>query len=106
MTGVHTGEFLGIAATGRTLSWREVHLFEIRGGRVAEHWMDAALLSACLQITGQGEPDAEAPRPVPSGLARTYTAAEQKTPLEAYTAMVAGHAASEARKLYTGGAPA
>jgi predicted ester cyclase len=99
--GVHTGEFLGIAATGRTLSWREVHLFEVRGGRVAGHWMDAALLSAYLQMTGQGEADAEAPQPVRSGLARTYTAAEQHAPLDAYAAMVAGHQASDAKNLYT-----
>jgi hypothetical protein len=82
--------------------WREVHLFEVRDGRVAGHWMDAALLSAYLQMTGQGEPDAEPPRPVRSGLARTYTAAEQQAPLDAYTAMVAGHQASDAKNLYTG----
>ncbi len=98
---IHSGEFLGVAATGRALSWREVHLFEVRDGRIAGHWMDAALLSACLQMTGQAEPDAEPPRAVPSGPARSYTAAEQQAPLDAYTAMVAGHDASLARRLYT-----
>ena len=101
VTGVHSGEFFGVAATGRTLSWREVHLFEVRDGRIAGHWMDAALLSAYLQMTGQGQPDAEPPRPVPSGLSRSYTAAEQQAPLDAYTAMVAGHDASAAQTLYT-----
>src|SRR5215469_294838 len=101
VTGVHSGEFFGVAATGRTLSWREVHLFEVRDGRIAGHWMDAALLSAYLQMTGQGQPDAEPPRPVPSGLSRSYTAAEQQAPLDAYTAMVAGHDAGTAHKLYT-----
>jgi predicted ester cyclase len=98
---VHSGEFLGVAATGRALSWREVHLFEVRDGRIAGHWMDAALLSAYLQMTGQAEPDAEPPRAVPSGLTRSYTAAEQQAPLDAYTAMVAGNDASLARRLYT-----
>jgi len=101
VTGVHSGEFLGVAATGRALSWREVHLFEVRDGRVAGHWMDAALLAAYLQMTGQAEPDAEPPRAVPSGLTRSYAAAEQQAPLDAYTAMVAGHDASLARRLYT-----
>ena len=101
VTGVHRGEFFGVAATGRALSWREVHLFEVRDGRIAEHWMDAALLSAYLQMTGQGEPDAEPAWAVPSGLARSYAAAEQQAPLDAYMAMVAGHDASAARKLYT-----
>ena len=101
VTGVHSGEFFGVAATGRALSWREVHLFEVRDGRIGGHWMDAALLSAYLQMTGQGQPDAEPPRPVPSGLSRSYTAAEQQAALDAYTAMVAGHDAGAARKLYT-----
>jgi predicted ester cyclase len=63
--------------------------------------MDAALLSAYLQMTGQGQPDAEPPRAVPSGLARSYTAAEQQAPLDTYMAMVAGHDASAVRRLYT-----
>jgi predicted ester cyclase len=99
--GVHTGEFLGVAATGRTLSWREVHLFEVRDGRIAGHWMDAALLSAYLQATGQGQPDAEPPRAVPSGLSHSYSASEQRVPLDAYMAMVAGHDASAAKQLYS-----
>ena len=101
VTGVHSGEFFGVAATGRALSWREVHLFEVRDGRIAGHWMDAALLSAYMQITGQGQPDAGPPRPVPSGPSRSYTTAEQQAPLDAYTAMVAGHDAGTAQKLYT-----
>src|SRR5215469_577793 len=99
--GVHSGEFFGVAATGKTLNWREVHLFEVRDGRIAEHWMDAALLSAYLQMTGRGQPDTEPPRAVPSGLSRRYTAAERQAPLDAYVAMVAGHDASAAQKLYT-----
>jgi predicted ester cyclase len=99
--GVHSGEFFGVAPTGKALSWREVHLFEVRDGRIAEHWMDAALLSAYLQMTGRGQPDTEPPRAVPSSLSRRYTAAEQQAPLDAYAAMVARHEASAARKLYT-----
>ena len=101
VSGVHTGEFFGVAPTGKPLSWREVHLFEVRDGRIAGHWMDAALRSAYLQMTGQGEADAEPPRAVPSGLSRRYSAVEQQAPLDAYMAMVAGHDASAARKLYT-----
>jgi predicted ester cyclase len=101
VAGVHSGEFLGVAATGMAVSWREVHLFEVRDGRIAGHWMDAALLSAFLEMTGQAEPDAELPRPVPSGLTRSYTAAEQQAPLDAYMAMVVGHDASAAMRLYT-----
>jgi predicted ester cyclase len=101
VSGVHSGEFFGVAATGKTVSWQEVHLFDIREGRIAGHWMDAALLAAYLQLTGQGQPDTEPPRPVPSGLSRSYTTAEQQAPLDAYTSMVAGHDASAATQLYT-----
>ena len=45
-------------------------------------------------MTGRGQPDTEPPRAVPSGLSRRYTAAEQRAPLDAYVAMVAGHDAS------------
>jgi len=62
VSGVHTGEFFGVAATGKTVSWQEVHLFEVRDRRIAGHWMDAALLAAYLQMTGQGQPDGEPPR--------------------------------------------
>lgn len=101
VSGVHSGEFFGVPATGKALSWREVHLFEVRDGRVAGHWMDAALLSAYLQMTGRGEPDGGPPRAVPSGVARSYTAAEQLAPLDAYMSMVAGHDASVATRIYT-----
>jgi predicted ester cyclase len=83
------------------IAWREVHLFEFDAGRVAEHWMDAALLSAYLQLIEQGQPDSEPPTAVPSGLNRSYTQAEQRAPLDAYMAMVAGHDASVTRQLYT-----
>jgi predicted ester cyclase len=101
VSGVHKGEFLGVPATGRLIAWRELHLFDFDAGRVAEHWMDAALLSAYLQLIGQGQPDSEPPTAVPSGVNRSYTTAEQRTPLDAYMTMVASHDASVARQLYT-----
>jgi predicted ester cyclase len=56
VTGVHSGEFFGVAATGKRMSWREVHLFEVRDGRIAGHWMDAALLSATPSRRGRSRP--------------------------------------------------
>jgi hypothetical protein len=35
VSGTHSGGFLGVAATGKTVSWREVHLFDVRDGRIA-----------------------------------------------------------------------
>jgi predicted ester cyclase len=45
VTDVYSGEFVRVPATSKAPGWREVHLFEIRDGRVAEHWIDATPLS-------------------------------------------------------------
>ena len=45
-SGRHTGEFFGLPATGRSFSYRQMHLIRMRGDRGAEHWAvrdDAAL---------------------------------------------------------------
>ena len=49
-TGTHTGEFAGIAATGRTVSVREFEIVHIRDGRVVElrNVLDIAALMAQL----------------------------------------------------------
>lgn len=38
--GTHTGAPFppGIPATGRSMTWKEVHIFRCAGGRIAEHW--------------------------------------------------------------------
>lgn len=91
IAGTHAGDFFGVAPTGKRLSWREVHVFEIRDGQIVEHWMDAALLSAYLQMIGQGEPDADASRAVPSGLEREYSVDDHLVPITGYVDMVASH---------------
>jgi predicted ester cyclase len=101
IAGTHSGEFLGVAPTGKRLSWREVHVFDARGGQIIEHWMDAALLAALMQMIGQGEPDREPPRTVPSGVQRQHTPDDQLVPITGYTNMVAGHDASTVRQWAT-----
>lgn len=46
----HQGEFQGIAATGRALSWTEMHFFRIRDGRIAEHWANFDQLGILVQM--------------------------------------------------------
>jgi len=38
MLGQHTGSFLGLALTGRSLVEKQIHIFRLEGGQVAEHW--------------------------------------------------------------------
>ena len=94
VSGTHAGEFFGVAPTGKRLSWREVHAFDVRDGQIAEHWMDAALLAVYMQMIGQGEPDGEAPRAVPSGVDLVYGASDHTVPITGYMDMVASHDAA------------
>jgi predicted ester cyclase len=101
IAGTHSGAFLGVAPTNRRLSWREVHVFDAPDGQIVEHWMDAALLGAYMQMIGQSEPDSLPSRTVPSGIEHEYTADEQLTPLTGYTNMIASHDASTVREWAT-----
>jgi steroid delta-isomerase-like uncharacterized protein len=51
-SGRHTGEFFGIPATGRTFSYKQMHILRFDNGKAAEHWAvrdDATLMR---QLTG------------------------------------------------------
>ena len=37
MTGRHTGDFLGMPATGKPIRQRQFHLFRFRAGKIVEH---------------------------------------------------------------------
>lgn len=37
-TGTHQGEFMGLAATGRTIRVNEMHVVRVVDGKIAEHW--------------------------------------------------------------------
>lgn len=45
--GRHTGEFFGMAPTGRTFAYRQMHMVRVTGGKGIEHWAvrdDSALM--------------------------------------------------------------
>jgi len=45
--GRHTGDFFGVPATGRTFSYKQMHLVRMADGKGVEHWAvrdDAALM--------------------------------------------------------------
>ena len=37
-TGTHRGPYFGVAPTGKALRFTSCDIFEVRGGRLAEHW--------------------------------------------------------------------
>lgn len=53
-TGKHTGDFLGIAPTGRDVDVEQSHIYRIENGKVVEHWgfrQDLLLLTQIGAIT-------------------------------------------------------
>jgi predicted ester cyclase len=46
----HLGPMFGVPATGRRVSWRQVHIARMEKGRMAEHWGVSDLASLWVQI--------------------------------------------------------
>jgi predicted ester cyclase len=58
-SGRHTGEFFGVAATGRSFSYKQMHLVRMKEGKGVEHWAvrdDAALLRQLTQASAAAAP--------------------------------------------------
>ena len=51
--GRHTGEFMGLPASGRDYAVSETHIFHLRDGRISEHWRDADMLGLMRQLSAQ-----------------------------------------------------
>lgn len=47
-TGTQTGEMMGMPPSGRKVSWAEIHIGRVAGGRIVEHWgvVDVAAIMA------------------------------------------------------------
>jgi steroid delta-isomerase-like uncharacterized protein len=48
--GRHTGDFMGMPASGKDYAISEIHVFRLADGRVAEHWRDADMLGMMRQL--------------------------------------------------------
>jgi len=51
LTGTHSGEFLGAAPTGKTVTWSHTDFLRFAGGKVVERWVSADTLTL-FQQTG------------------------------------------------------
>ena len=49
--GTHTGEFLGIPATGRTVSYDSTELYRVVDDRIVEEWICSDLAGLMRQLT-------------------------------------------------------
>ena len=48
--GTHKGEFFGVPATGKKISWTEIHIYRLKNGKVAEHWPEIDALGIMTQL--------------------------------------------------------
>jgi steroid delta-isomerase-like uncharacterized protein len=48
--GTHTGDFMGMPASGKSYQISETHIFRLRDGKVVEHWRDADMLGMMKQL--------------------------------------------------------
>ena len=48
--GTHTGEFMGMAPTGKEATWTEIHIVRFEGGQIAEHWANVDQLGIMRQL--------------------------------------------------------
>lgn len=48
--GTHSGDFMGLPATGKEYTISETHIFHLRDGKVSDHWRDADMLGMMKQL--------------------------------------------------------
>ncbi|RBM19209.1 ester cyclase [Prauserella sp. PE36] len=54
-SGRHTGEFFGLAPTGRRFAYKQMHLVRVAGGKGVEHWAVRDDASLWRQLRGEGD---------------------------------------------------
>ena len=48
--GTHQGHFLGIPPTGKRVTWSFIDIWRIKDGLLAEHWVEADMMSMMQQL--------------------------------------------------------
>ena len=51
--GTHRGEWLGVPATGRAVSWAVIDIVRLEDGRLVDHWAVADLHGLLAQLTAE-----------------------------------------------------
>jgi steroid delta-isomerase-like uncharacterized protein len=50
VTGTHRGEYMGVAPTGKTVTYNEIFIFRFAAGRISETWGVVDLFSQMKQL--------------------------------------------------------
>lgn len=48
--GTHLGDFMGIAPTGREVTWSAIAIYRIANNKIIENWVEANLLGLLIQL--------------------------------------------------------
>ena len=56
MTGTHTGDFMGIAATGTQVKFSGMYMVRIQEGKIVEHWGEEDGVSLLTQLGAMPKP--------------------------------------------------
>ena len=48
--GTHKGEFMGVPPTGKRVSFQGLIIYQIKEGRIVDHWMQVDMVSFMQQI--------------------------------------------------------
>jgi predicted ester cyclase len=48
--GTHEGEFMGVPATGKSVTFPVIIIYQVQGGKILHHWLTADTLSLAQQI--------------------------------------------------------
>jgi predicted ester cyclase len=57
--GTHQGEFMGIAPTGREVTWTETHVGRFENGKLVEHWGNIDDLGMMQQLGVMEQPSGQ-----------------------------------------------
>ena len=46
----HKGSMMGETPTNKTITWSEIHIYQLRDGKVIEHWAEIARMELLQQV--------------------------------------------------------
>jgi len=50
VTGTHKGAFQGVPATGKKIQFTEMHMYQLKAGKIVAQWSNVDLLAILMQI--------------------------------------------------------
>ena len=58
VTATHKGDFNGVPATNKPVQWTELHIYQLKDGKVVEQWSEINMLGILAQIGALPPPPA------------------------------------------------